>query len=179
MRHAECSPRIDRNLALLGIYDPRTVLIRSMWDVETRRGIVQRLSKLQPTDAPRWGRLTARQMVVHLGDGARMALGSLRVHPSRVAAARWLRLPLVKHVFVYLLPFPHNAPTARELLSTPPGDWDDDVATFIRLSELLSERAVDTRSRWPEHPFFGRLSCRDWGALGYWHTDHHLRQFGA
>jgi hypothetical protein len=30
----------------------------------------------------------------------------------------------------------------------------------------------------PEHPAFGRLSGRAWGALVYRHMDHHLRQFG-
>ena len=101
------------------------------------------------------------------------------VRPSRIRAARWLRLPVVKQVFVYVLPFPRNAPTARELLSTLPGDWAADVALFSRLCEELAERAADSRSPWPEHPFFGRLSRRDWGALGYRHTDHHLRQFGV
>lgn len=150
-----------------------------MWDATNRECLFARLARLTPADAPRWGRMSAHEMVVHLGDGARMALGRMPVRPSRIRAARWLRLPVVKHVFVYLLPFPRSAPTARELLSTRPGDWTEDVATFARLSEDLAARATDPQSLWPEHPFFGRLSRRDWGTLGYRHTDHHLRQFGV
>lgn len=152
---------------------------KSMWDGESRRSLLARLARLKPTDSPRWGRFSAHAMVVHLGDGARMALGTMPVRRGRGAAVRALRLPGVRHLFVYVLPFPRNAPTARELLSTPPGDWNEDVATFARLSEALAARATDPTSRWPEHPVFGRLTCRAWGALGYRHTDHHLRQFGV
>ncbi|MGH9801334.1 MAG: DUF1569 domain-containing protein, partial [Blastocatellia bacterium] len=31
----------------------------------------------------------------------------------------------------------------------------------------------------PEHPAFGKLSTKDWGALTYKHMDHHFRQFGV
>lgn len=150
-----------------------------MWADEARRALLARLSLLQPTMAPRWGRFSAHAMLVHLIDGARMALGTMPVRRGRGAAVRVLRMPGIKHLFVYVLPFPRNAPTARELLSTPPGDWDADVATFGRLAEQLASRAADPTGRWPEHPFFGPLSRRDWGVLGYRHTDHHLRQFGV
>lgn len=152
---------------------------RSLWREADRRSLFARLAHLAPTDAPHWGRMTAHEMVVHLGDGARMALGTLPVRSSHLRAARWLRLPIAKHTFVYILPFPRNAPTARELLSTQPTDWDNDVATFMRLTEELAARAAGARCLWPSHPFFGRLTRRAWGALGYRHTDHHLRQFGA
>jgi hypothetical protein len=29
------------------------------------------------------------------------------------------------------------------------------------------------------HPVFGTLSGKAWGALGWRHLDHHLRQFGV
>jgi len=85
----------------------------------------------------------------------------------------------MRHFFVYMLPFPRNAPTARELLTGAPGDWDADIATFTRTVDDLAERAQNRDAKWPEHPFFGPLTGRDWGVLCYRHTDHHLRQFGV
>jgi len=48
------------------------------------------------------------------------------------------------------------------------------------LTSAMARFATQSRSRvWPEHPAFGRLTARQWGVLGYRHTDHHLRQFGV
>ena len=152
---------------------------RSMWDPAARQSLFDRFGALEPTATPLWGRFTAHGMVVHLIDSARMALGSMPVRMVRGTPARIARLPGVRHLFVHVLPFPRNAPTARELLASPPGEWDADRETFIRLAEELAARAVDPSAPWPAHPFFGPLNCRDWGVLEYRHTDHHLRQFGV
>jgi hypothetical protein len=52
-------------------------------------------------------------------------------------------------------------------------------STFTSLVNELARRADDSSTRWPEHPFFGPLTRKDWGVLGYRHSDHHLRQFDA
>ena len=52
-------------------------------------------------------------------------------------------------------------------------------STFTSLVNELALRADDSATRWPEHPFFGPLTRKDWGVLGYRHSDHHLRQFDA
>jgi hypothetical protein len=150
-----------------------------MWDADARRRILTRFSRLSPDASARWGRFSAHGMVVHLIDAARMALGTLEVRRTRGLIPRIVRLPGPRHLFIHVLPFPRNAPTARELLTTPPGDFNADVVRFTRLVDELALRAADTETRWPEHPFFGPLTRRDWGVLGYRHTDHHLRQFGA
>ena len=154
-------------------------MTHTLWDPIARKSLFDRLAALEPTATPLWGRFSAHGMVVHLVDSARMALGTMPVRMARGAPARIVRLPGVRHLFVYVLPFPRNAPTMRELLSSPPGDWSADLATFVQLTEELARRATDMCIKWPAHPFFGPLTCRDWGVLGYRHTNHHLRQFGA
>ena len=149
-----------------------------MWNVAARRSLLDRLDALEPAMKPLWGRFSAHGMVVHLIDSARMAMGTMPVRMARGTPARIGRLPGVRHLFLYVLPFPRNAPTVRELLASPQSDWDADRATFRRLAEELAARADDPRATWPPHPFFGPLNRRDWGVLGYRHTDHHLRQFG-
>jgi hypothetical protein len=55
------------------------------------------------------------------------------------------------------------------------------------LKQDLEELAVllrrfaehDANAEWPEHPLFGKLTGKDWGALSYKHFRHHLRQFAA
>ena len=156
-----------------------TRMKHTMWDPIARSTLIDRLGHLEPTATPLWGRFSAHGMVVHLIDSARMALGAMPVRMARGTPARIIRLPGMRHLFLYVLPFPRNAPTVRELLTSPAGDWDADCVTFRRLADELAARADDPGGTWPAHPFFGPLTRRDWGVLGYRHTDHHLRQFGV
>jgi len=147
--------------------------VRSLWQDATRREVVERLGRLTPENRAAWGTMTAPRMVAHVADAMRMALGDLPTKSKRLP----LRHPPFKQLFVYVLPFPKNAPTARELLSREPGGWETELAACRALIERFGAERRDRD--WPEHPAFGRLSARQWGILGYRHVDHHLRQFGV
>jgi hypothetical protein len=147
--------------------------MKTFWDPRTYEQIVKRVELLQPDSPGRWGRFTCPQMVVHITDAFALYVGELDAAAKRSP----LQYAPLKHAFVYLLPIPRNVPTAPELISRVPGDWHDEV---VRLLEAMSRfTAHRLRNEWPEHPVFGRLSCRAYGVLAYKHTDHHLRQFGA
>lgn len=147
--------------------------MKSLWQSETRREVMARLGKLKPTSEPRWGRMNCQQMVTHLADGLRMALGELEVKPR----GRFLSVPPLKQLIVYWLPFPKGAPTAPELRRRSAGEIDGEVAAIGELLDAFARR--DRRGPWPDHPAFGRLGARGWGVLAYRHLDHHLRQFGV
>ena len=135
--------------------------------------IEQRLTRLAADATARWGRLSAPQMVCHLADSMKMALGDLPVARKSLP----IRYPPLKQFIIYLAPFPKGAPTAPELLARAPRDWSSDVAELRALVGRFAARGED--ATWPEHPAFGRLSGRAWGVLAYRHLDHHLKQFGA
>lgn len=75
--------------------------MRSLSKAETRDHLRHRLEALRPDAAPRWGRFTAPQMLAHLTQSLRMAMGELRVSAQRVPAL--LRHPPFKQIAVYLL----------------------------------------------------------------------------
>ena len=147
--------------------------MRSLWRARDRQALHARVARLSAAAPPRWGRMTAPQMVSHLVESLRMATGELPVAPKRGP----LRYPVVKHLIVYLIPFPKGVPTAPELVSRVPSDWPSDVRALSAAMEGCASRAAT--DRWPDHPAFGRLSHRAWGVLIYRHMDHHLRQFGV
>lgn len=153
--------------------------MRSLWRTGDRRALAARLERLTPDRAPRWGRLTAPQMIAHLIDAARLGLGEVETPRRNRGWSHVLRFPPAKQLFVYLLPFPRHAPGPRALFATPPSDWTGDLATLQALMERLAAQAADWQGPLPSHPYFGRLSVRAWGVLGFKHTDHHLRQFGV
>jgi hypothetical protein len=144
----------------------------TVFRTEVRAVLVRRLDALTPQDTPRWGRMNAPQMLTHVAEQLRMALGEL---PVATKNTPFRRFPL-KQLIVYWLPWPRGVPTSPELIARMPAGWDDDRAEVRALLDRCGSRGPV--GPWPEHPAFGRLSGRAWGVLTYRHTDHHLRQFG-
>jgi uncharacterized protein with PQ loop repeat len=150
---------------------------RTLADAENKVEILQRVKALRSDSRPRWGRMSAHQMVCHLIDCNRMALGELVVKemPARVPRG------FVKWVSLYTpMPWPAGLPTNPELdqesAGMRPGDFADDVAALEATVERLTAWAA--RGDWPRHPDFGAMSEGDWLRWGYLHMNHHLRQFG-
>jgi hypothetical protein len=136
-----------------------------------RAAILARLDRLTGAETPRWGRFTVPQMLAHMSDACRMALGELSVKPRGLP---WLvRFP-VKLLILHVLPFPKNAPTAAELVARTANPLDAERA---QLKQLIARLEGQTRTQ--AHPLFGPMTPAEWGTLGYKHLDHHLRQFGV
>jgi uncharacterized protein with PQ loop repeat len=151
---------------------------RTLALTDCRAAVIQRVQALQPTSVRRWGRMTAHQMLCHLIDCNRMALGELAVTAPKARVPR----AFVKWVSLYTpMPWPAGIPTNPELdqdvAGTRPSDFARDVATLEATVERLMSRAG--RGAWPSHPDFGEMSEGDWFRWAWLHMDHHLRQFGV
>jgi len=140
--------------------------------------LLRRLRTVQPKSAPRWGRMSAHQMVCHLADAFRMAEGQ----KPTTSRARLLQRTILKWLVLYLpLRWPPGILTSPEIDQeqggTRPVEFASDVAQVETLVELVTARTRNLDR--PPHPVFGSMSDGDWLRWGYLHTDHHLRQFGA
>ena len=141
--------------------------------------LLARLRTVRPDSARRWGQMSAHQMVCHLADNCRMMLGQTPVRPR----SGLLQRTLLKWFVLYApVPWPPGATTSLELDQlrgggTRPVDFAADVAAVEALVALVTAptRTLDRQA----HPVFGPMSDADWLRMGYLHTDHHLRQFGA
>jgi hypothetical protein len=128
---------------------------------------------LDADSAARWGKMNCRQMLAHVVDGMKMALGEISCQPKQ----SFLRRSPFKQIVIRWLPFPKNAPTAPELLSRKPEEIADEIEKIRELIGQFAKR--NPNEDWAEHPLFGKLSAKDWGVLAYRHIDHHLEQFGV
>lgn len=146
----------------------------SLADAPARAALLARLARLSPDATPAWGRMTAPQVLAHLTDALRMAVGELSCTPKHVPVAR--AFP-VKHLLLYVLPIPKGVPTAPELIARTAEDWPGEQARCAALAARFD--AASAPRTWPAHPFFGPLTASQWGWLAYKHMDHHLRQFGV
>ena len=148
--------------------------MRSILNENDRAAITSRVQSLSAASARRWGSMDVVSMLQHLRLSALMTLGELSV-PS-VNKRAFHVFPL-KHLILYVLPFPKGAPTAPELKPDVAVSFEEERAALLELLERIGTGRRDGMG--PAHPLFGPLSWREWGAVTYKHADHHLKQFGA
>jgi hypothetical protein len=121
--------------------------------------------------------MSVHQMVCHLADNFRMALGLRAVEATRVPLPRGL----VKWGALYArIPWPKGIPTSvatdQERGGTRPVEFAADLAEVVALFERFAREAGLERR---PHTVFGAMTAADWQRWAWLHTDHHLRQFGA
>jgi hypothetical protein len=148
--------------------------MRSILNEVDRTAILNRMQSLSVSSTRQWGRMDVVGMLQHLHLCMRMTLGELQV-PS--ANKRVFQVFPLKHLILYVLPFPKGAPTAPELKPAVAASLEKERAAVLELLERVGTGPIEGAG--PHHPLFGPLTWREWGVVTYKHADHHLRQFGA
>jgi hypothetical protein len=150
--------------------------MRTLDSTSDRETIVRRISALTKTDSRLWGKMSVHQMVCHLCDSFRLALGEKPASP----ASGFLQRTVLKWIALQApMKWPKGVGTRPEVEQgvggTAPVEFGSDRSELIRVCERFCAGAGDISV---VHPFFGRMSTREWLRWGYLHADHHLRQFG-
>lgn len=149
------------------------VALRTVMSTQRRNHLLARIDALCPQAPRRWGRMTAHEMVCHLSDQLRSALG---IMPTRIMHTP-LRHPVVRWISIYMTPPRDRFLAPAEALTSHPKDFEEDRDVLRGLVQELA--CQENIGRWPQHPYFGRLSGRMWAEVTWKHCDHHLRQFGV
>ena len=137
--------------------------------------VIARLQRLTPDTERRWGTMTVDEMLCHLTDSYRTATGEHRASSAETFASR----TIVRFIALHTpLSWPRGVPTRPEVDpkrgGTRPSEFARDRDALVAI--VRSFPVVD---EYGPHPFFGRLTRREWMIWGYRHADHHLRQFGV
>jgi hypothetical protein len=148
--------------------------MKSIFDPTERAHLTRRLRTLRSETAPRWGRMTAHQMVCHLYDAVDSAEKPAPAAPGTGILSRFPVKQLVRD----WVPWPKGRlQSPPDLLATQPADWSGDLDRLITAVERVAARGA--AGVWPASEVFGELTGRQWGGLLRTHINHHLRQFGA
>lgn len=139
-----------------------------------RAEILRRVGSLSVSSQARWGSMDVVKMLQHLQLSARMTLGELPV--ASVNKRPFQVFPL-KHLLLYVLPFPKGAPTAPELKPIAAEAFEIERAALLELLKTIGTGPREGAG--PDHPLFGPLTWREWGVVTYKHANHHLKQFGV
>jgi len=150
--------------------------MRTLESIADRESIVRRISALTPSDRRLWGKMSVHQMVCHLCDSYRAALGEKPVS----AATGFLPQPVMKWLALRApMKWPKGVPTRPEVEQgvggTAPTEFEKDRAGLLA---VVARFRADLFDQSVSHPIFGSMTAQDWMRWGYLHADHHLRQFG-
>ena len=148
--------------------------MRSILNDGDRTAICNRVHSLSASSTARWGSMDVAGMLQHLRRSALLTLGELSVPTKNKRVFQTFPL---KHLILYVLPFPKGAPTATELKPVLTSSFEEERAGLLELLERIGTGLRDGMG--PDHPLFGPMSWREWGVATYKHADHHLKQFGA
>jgi hypothetical protein len=150
--------------------------MKSLSNLADRQDILRRLTEVSAADKARWGSMNVNQMVCHLDDSYKVALGEKKVSP----ATNFIQQTLVKWVALRApMQWPKGVPTRPEIEQgkggSMPIDFRQDLASLLSAFERFCDGLP---SPCVEHAMFGEMTSQDWMRWGYLHADHHLRQFG-
>lgn len=145
---------------------------------DDKKLLLERVAKLR-TDSPRaWGKMSPHQMVCHLCDSSRLALGEKQAH----SVSNLFKRTVMKWVALALpAPWPRGIKTMPEfdqnIGGTPPAEFEKDRSILISLTERLAKQPASVAAA--VHPFFAKMAVEEWMRWAWLHMDHHLRQFGC
>lgn len=147
--------------------------MQTLLNVECRKEVLDRLSGLSPDDKPKWGTMSAPQMVAHVSRQLKCAFG---LEHDKPLSTIWQFWPF-RNLVIYILPWPHHLPTADAWKNPKRDGWDREIDQLRKLIQKFSVK--DDTVEWGTHPILGKLDAKDWAVVSYRHIDHHLRQFGT
>lgn len=141
-----------------------------------RQRLIDRISNLSGKETPHWGKMTAEQMMSHL-----VQAGELPFEASVPDRSTFTSRTFIKPLILYVLPMPKEVKISAEMDQqkkgrTPQG-FETDRNQLLTLIEKLGTLSIDHKCL--GHPFFGKMSAKEWAVIAYRHIDHHLKQFGV
>ena len=150
--------------------------MKTIGDENCRNELIARIEKLSGDEKAAWGKMNLEQMLSHLVQSGAMPFETIMPDHSNV-----LSRSLLKPLVLYVLPIPKDVKVGPELdqqqNGRKPQGIDADRSSLIE--------AINKLAKLPEnhdclgHPFFGKMSPKEWAVMAHKHIDHHLRQFGA
>lgn len=150
--------------------------MKTLRDEKCRNDLIDRISKLTPETKATWGKMSVEQMLSHLVHSNQLPF--VATVPD---VSNFMSRTVVKKLVLYVLPMPKEIKTSPEMDQQQKGrrplGFDTDKANLIESINKVGTLASDYECL--GHPFFGKLTPKEWGMIGHKHIDHHLRQFGV
>jgi Protein of unknown function (DUF1569) len=147
--------------------------MKTVFQETTLQELRERFEKLNANVTNEWGKMNAAQMLAHCTATLQMPAGEIAVKKSPLSLIGWMFKGLIRNE----KPFGKNSPTAPEFVMKDSRDFEVEKQRFLDAFQKIAKGPDAVKCF--QHPFFGKMTCDDWGRLMYKHVDHHFRQFGV
>lgn len=137
------------------------------------------LEEATPDAKAHWGKMSAQQMIEHLGDFFDISSGKLKFDLITPAE----QLPKYREFLLSDKAFRENTKAPASIIGDEPlplrkASIEEASAALKQSVESFFIYYENGNATPTVHPVFGPLSFEDWILLHYKHVAHHLRQFG-
>lgn len=137
--------------------------------------IIERINKLRADSVPLWGKMNVSQMLAHCRRAIEVPLGEHRLKRNILMK---LFGGLVKKTVLSDKPYKRGLPTDASFVIKDTPDFEPEKQRLIQaIRKFASTDPADLDRR--RHPYFGRMTAREWDKSQGKHLDHHLQQFGV
>ncbi|MFY0654076.1 MAG: DUF1569 domain-containing protein [Cyclobacteriaceae bacterium] len=149
--------------------------VLSLYDEDEYAKIIQRIASLSSDSEPKWGSMTAAQMMAHCAEVIAVMHGKpLENTPFYVKIVKGV----IRKLVVDDNPYPHNSKTHPQYKQTEEKDFLEEKKRLLNImDEFVNDPPEEADQK--EHTLFGAMTREEKGWSMYKHTDHHLNQFGV
>jgi len=147
----------------------------SLFNPQDNQQLIERLKSLKPEAQAEWGKMNVSQMLAHVQEPLKMALGDLVLKRSLVSV---LFGKSIKNKLLREEQFARNYPTAKQFRMTDLRHFEKERENLIPIIQKFVTAGSAGITDKP-HPFFGKMSPAEWDTIQWKHIDHHFRQFGV
>jgi hypothetical protein len=149
--------------------------MKSLFDSTDNNAIINRINQLTMSNAAVWGKMTAAQMLAHVSVPMQVGFGEVKLKRGLMGI---LFGSMAKKQMVNERPFKQGLPTDKNFIIKDLVNFEEEKNKAMSLVKRFAEKGPSAITGEP-HPFFGKLTTREWDMLTWKHLDHHLRQFGV
>jgi len=147
--------------------------MKSLYNTNDKQEIINRIMTLSPHTPNKWGKMNVAQVLEHCQTGLKGAYGEIKFKRGLIG---FLFGGLAKKSLTAdHTPFKQNLPTDKAFIVVGQKDFEAEREKLLVLLKQFSPEKI-TKS---PHPFFGKMTEKEWDIIQWKHLDHHLRQFGA
>ncbi|HEU5292051.1 MAG TPA: DUF1569 domain-containing protein [Cyclobacteriaceae bacterium] len=150
--------------------------MKSLFNEIDYQEIRKRIEGLTAGNQQQWGKMNVAQMLAHCSIGFEIVIGKLPFEDK----SNFILRTLGKRIVLSLVKkgdLGKNQRTFSLYKVTEDKEFETEKARL--LENVDSFYKLSDKNEIGRHPYFGKLSKDDWGAIQYVHTNHHLTQFSA
>ena len=148
--------------------------MKSLFNPNDNKEILGRIDLLTADTKAEWGKMDVAKMVTHTQVPLKVAFEEVKLKRGLIGIL-FGRMALKQ--LSDDKPFKRNLPTDKNFIVTNDPDFEKEKNNLAALVQRFgkSENSLTKEA----HPFFGKMTVKEWDNLMWKHLDHHLRQFGV